>query len=301
MEGRSAKIAGGGLMITHQHIADWGEVAPWNDQIQVEQDLIISRMLVDIFSDEFLRSELRFRGGTALNKLHFPSPLRFSEDIDLVRVRQGKVGPILDHIRHCIEPWIGKHPKITFSHFLAKLFFRAETKNEETGAIRIKIEINTRENLSFDPPVCLPFTMENPWFSGEAMIPTYSREEMLATKLRALLQRNKGRDLYDLSYALEVFEDLDIERVIDLFGRYLEASEHSISKAEAQLRMFQKYNEWPLLVDIHSLLPIEKSKSLTEEVAEQAFWNVFDNIVSQLPGSDWVGLDEFLEQKGNYS
>ena len=288
-------------MITRQHIADWGKVAPWADQIQVEQDLIISRMLVDIFSDELLRSELRFRGGTALNKLHFPSPLRFSEDIDLVRVSAGRIGPILDHIRHAIEPWIGKRPKITFNHFLAKLFFRAESRNEETGAIRIKIEINTREQLSFDPQVCLPFTMDNPWFSGEAMIPTYSTEEMLATKIRALLQRNKGRDLYDLNYALEVFEDLDIRRVIDMFGKYLEASERSISKAEAQLRMFQKYNDSPLLADIHPLLPTEQSKNLTEEVAERAFWNVFDNIVCQLPGEDWVGLEEFLEQKSNQS
>lgn len=287
-------------MIPNQHIAVWSEVAPWEDQLQVEQDLIISRMLVDIFSDEFLRNELRFRGGTALNKLHFPSPSRFSEDIDLVRVRQGKVGPILDHIRHGIEPWIGKRPKITFNNFLAKLFFRAESKNEETGTIRIKIEINTREHSSYDPVVCLPFTMENPWFSGDAMIPTYSREEMLATKLRALLQRNKGRDLYDLNYALEVFEDLDIERVIDMFGKYLEASERSISKAEAQLRMFQKYHDSPLLVDIHPFLPIEQSKNLTAEVAEQAFWNVFDNIVCQLPGTDWVGLEEFLEQKSNH-
>ena len=41
------------------------------------------------------------------------------------------------------------------------------------------------------------------------MIPTFSNEEMLATKFRALLQRDKGRDLYDLSHGLEVFADLD--------------------------------------------------------------------------------------------
>jgi predicted nucleotidyltransferase component of viral defense system len=42
----------------------------------VEQDLIISRALVELFGDHFLRGELRFRGGTALNKLHFPRPQR---------------------------------------------------------------------------------------------------------------------------------------------------------------------------------------------------------------------------------
>ncbi|WP_371418886.1 nucleotidyl transferase AbiEii/AbiGii toxin family protein [Labrys sp. KNU-23] len=42
---------------------------------------------------------MRFRGGTALNKLHFPAPLRYSEDIDLVRTSPGAIGPILDRLR----------------------------------------------------------------------------------------------------------------------------------------------------------------------------------------------------------
>jgi predicted nucleotidyltransferase component of viral defense system len=71
--------------------------------------------------------------------------------------------------------------------------------NEGEGApIRIKIEINTREREAYDPPVAKPLRVENPWSAGEAGIPTFSIEEMLATKLRALLQRNKGRDLVDL-------------------------------------------------------------------------------------------------------
>lgn len=76
-------------MIPRFHIDAWTEYAPWVTQGQIEQDLIISRALVEIFSDPFLASELRFRGGTALNKLHFPEPLRYSEDIDLVRTSEG--------------------------------------------------------------------------------------------------------------------------------------------------------------------------------------------------------------------
>nr|WP_281410353.1 nucleotidyl transferase AbiEii/AbiGii toxin family protein [Rhizobium laguerreae] len=63
---------------------------------QIEQDLIISRAVVAIFTDPFLREALRFRGGTALNKLHFPAPLRYSEDINLVRTEAGPIGPVLD-------------------------------------------------------------------------------------------------------------------------------------------------------------------------------------------------------------
>ena len=62
-------------MIPAMNIIAWSQRAPWAEQRQVEQDLIISRALVEIFSDDFLRAELRFRGGTALNKLHFPAPI----------------------------------------------------------------------------------------------------------------------------------------------------------------------------------------------------------------------------------
>lgn len=72
-------------MIPAQNIVAWGNVVPWTDPRQVEQDLVISRALVEVFGDDMLRGALRFRGGTALNKLHFPKPLRYSEDIDLVR------------------------------------------------------------------------------------------------------------------------------------------------------------------------------------------------------------------------
>jgi predicted nucleotidyltransferase component of viral defense system len=72
-------------MIPQMNIIAWGNVAPWAEQRQIAQDLIISRAIIELFSDHFLREQLRFRGGTALNKLHFPAPLRYSEDIDLVR------------------------------------------------------------------------------------------------------------------------------------------------------------------------------------------------------------------------
>ena len=98
-------------MIPSQNIVAWGNVVPWADQRQVEQDLIICRAIIAIFSDELLSRELRFRGGTALNKLHFVPPLRYSEDIDLVRTSAGPIGPILDRLRAVLEPWLGRPQK----------------------------------------------------------------------------------------------------------------------------------------------------------------------------------------------
>ena len=195
-------------MIPAQNIVAWSTIVPWADQRQVEQDLIISRAIVDIFTDSVLRAELRFRGGTALNKLHFANPLRYSEDIDLVRTSAGPIGPILDRLRAVLEPWLGR-AQFDQSPIAPKFRFRVEAEDGSGVSIRLKVEINTREITAFDPPANIKFSVDNPWFTGTVNVPTYSREEMLATKLRALLQRDKGRDLYDLAHALNEFDGLD--------------------------------------------------------------------------------------------
>ena len=92
-------------------------------------------------------------------------------------------------------------------------------------------------------------------------------------------------------------DDFDIDHIIVLFGKYHSASENSISRAEAPSRMFQKFNDSPLLDDMQPLLPLEQSKRLTKNVVEQAFWNVFDKIICILPRDDWVRLEEFLVQR----
>ena len=272
-------------MIPAQNIVAWGNLVPWTDARQIEQDLIISRALVEIFSDPGLREALRFRGGTALNKLHFPSPLRYSEDIDFVRTSHGPIGPVLDRLRVALEPWLGR-AQFEQSHVAPKLRFRVAA--EDDGApIRLKIEINTREVEVFDVPTALPLEVVNPWFSGRAAISTFSREEILATKLRALLQRDRGRDLYDLAHALEVFEGLGIDRVVEVFGQYLALSGQAISRAQAQDRMFAKLANPRFLLDVRPLLPAARAEALTEESTEEAFRLVFMNLVDRLPGEPW--------------
>lgn len=189
-------------MIPLMNITAWTAHAPWADMRQVEQDLIISRALVDLFNDPMLAAELRFRGGTALHKLHFPTPLRYSEDIDLVRTSAGPIGPILDGIRRVLEPWLGPASFVQ-SEIAPKLRFRVRAE-DDSAEMKLKLEIHTREIEAFDPPQTLVYSVDNPWFMGKADIATFSREEMLATKMRALLQRDKGRDLLDLSHVSSI-------------------------------------------------------------------------------------------------
>ena len=282
-------------MIPRMNIIAWGNVVPWADLRQVEQDLVISRALVELFSNPWLAGQLRFRGGTALNKLHFPQPLRYSEDIDLVRTGTGPIGPVLDAIREALEPWLGRagyDPSAT----APKLRFRVDAEDSSVDApIRLKIEINTRETKAFDPPVSIPFAVENPWFSGAVDIPTFSIEEIFATKLRALLQRNKGRDLFDLYHGLRTLKGLNKARVVEGLLFYLEASRMRISRAEAQRRMFAKLANPAFLTDMRPLVSVDHAETLDENSTKEAFRRVLRELVDLIPGEDWARTPKMLD------
>jgi predicted nucleotidyltransferase component of viral defense system len=282
-------------MIPALNIIAWSQQAPWAEQRQVEQDLIISRALVALFGDPFLTEEQRFRGGTALNKLHFPKPLRYSEDIDLVRTTSGPIGPVLSRLRDVLDPWLGQ-PKFDQSSVAPK--FKYAIEGEDKTPIRLKIEINTRERDAFDPIKLRRFKVENPWFSGAADIPIFSDEELLATKLRALLQRKKGRDLIDLSHAMAVFEGLDVQKVVDLFGRYLAATETTISRTQAEQRMFAKLDDRNFMADVRPLLAADEREAFDAAAARTSFITVFDRIICLIPGAAWVRTDEMRERFG---
>lgn len=284
-------------MIPETNITAWSLIAPWAEPRQVEQDLIISRALVEIFNHDLLGAELRFRGGTALNKVIFPEPLRYSEDIDLVRTTTGPIGPILDAMRDVLEPWLGQ-ASFASSQVAPKLRFRVPAEDDPQAQIRLKVEINIAEIEAFDPPVSIPYTVENPWFTGNTTVQSFSAEELLATKLRALLQRDKGRDLFDLDHALDALPDLNLDRVVELFVRYLDQQEQTISRAEAEQRMLAKFARPDLLGDIRALLTPDHADSLDAAAGRAAFLRVFTNMIALIPGDRWARTDELAETLG---
>jgi predicted nucleotidyltransferase component of viral defense system len=285
-------------MIPMMNIIAWSQTAPWAETRQVEQDLIISRAVVELFSDPLLRNQLRFRGGTALNKLHFPIPLRYSEDIDLVRTEAGPIGPILDRIRLVLEPWLGR-ANFDQSPVAPRLRFRVAAEDPAaTAQIRLKLEINTAETQAYDPPHSVPFRVDNPWFAGAAEVYTFTHEEMLATKLRALLQREKGRDLFDLAHALDVLETLNRTRLVECFNLYLEKSNLRIARAEAEQRMLAKLRRPRFLDDLRPLLSATALDEFGDDSTQRAFLNVFTQLIAIIPGEPWAKTDEVLKKYG---
>lgn len=242
-------------MIPRAHITAWRSKAPWSTDAQVEQDLVICRAVVDLFSDELLAREVAFRGGTALHKLHFTPPGRYSEDIDLVQVNPGPFGPVMDAVRARLDRWLGK-PQWKQGEGRVTFVYRFESETKPITPLRLKVETNTREHFCVLGPRKARFQVDSPWHSGAADVLTYEPEELLGTKLRALYQRKKGRDLFDLSEALTRLAGLDPEKVVTCFQRYLESDGHRVTRAEFEENLAQKIDDKVFLGDVPPLLAL---------------------------------------------
>jgi predicted nucleotidyltransferase component of viral defense system len=148
-------------MIPQANITAWRAAAPWPDDAQVEQDLVLSRAVVELFSDLDLADAIALRGGTSLNKLFIDPPARYSEDIDLVQTKPGKIGPILDAIRERLDSWLGK-PSRSRAVGCTALVYRFESEIAPVRALRLKIEINTREHFTVMGFHRLTMSVRNP-------------------------------------------------------------------------------------------------------------------------------------------
>jgi predicted nucleotidyltransferase component of viral defense system len=240
-------------MIPRAYITEWSQQVPWQTNEQVEQDLVICRALIEIFSDEWLASNLAFRGGTALHKLYLHPQPRYSEDIDLVQISGEPFGPIVDRIRDRLS-FLGE-PKRSQKEHNFTLYYRFESEFPPVVNLRLKVETNTREHFTVLGIKKFPFEVKSTWFNGNCDLTTYSLEELLGTKLRALYQRRKGRDLYDIFIALTQIPDLDSEKLMQCYRAYMKFSvEKPPTQWEYLLNMDAKMKDTEFLGDTMALL-----------------------------------------------
>lgn len=238
-------------MIPQTSIVEWRELAPWKTVGMIEQDLIISRAVVDIFNDSFLNTKVAFRGGTALHKIFLQPAMRYSEDIDLVQVKPGPVGEIIDRFRTVLG-YLGE-PIRKQKHRNTTLIFRIESEIPPIEQLRLKIEINCREHFTVYGYTKVPFSVESRWFTGQSNLITYFIEELLGSKMRALFQRKKGRDLFDLWYSFSQ-KQIDAQRVLDSFDQFIRHNELAILKDEYIENVHDKISDPIFRNDIAGLI-----------------------------------------------
>jgi len=271
-------------LIPRANITAWRTVAPWPSNEQVEQDLVLSRALVAMYGQKVVVDRAVFRGGTALHKLFFSAGGRYSEDIDLVQRDAGPIGELINAIREALDSWLGS-PRWKQGQGRFTLYYRFETSFAPVSTRRLKIEINTREHFAVLGTDTRPFTVENPWFTGAAGLSVYHLDELLGTKLRALYQRKKGRDLYDLWLALGTGKP-NPSRVVECFQRYMDHDGATVSRAEFEANLAAKLASAVFLEDLRLLVPAE-----VEYDPAKAARVVKDELIAKLPGEPWKGIE----------
>jgi len=277
-------------LIPASYLQEWSAKAPWPDLRQIEQDLIICRALCDLFNSPALAGKIAFRGGTAIHKLLFRQPLRYSEDIDLVQTEPEAIGPTVDAIRDVLS-WLGKCKRAQAEHSMHLVFKFAPEADPET-TLKLKVEINTREHESLYGIKKYPFEVDSRWHRAKTKIASFEPEELFGTKLRALLQRRKNRDLFDLNQGLKQLS-MNPDKLIACFEHYLALEGKSITRAAAEQRMLEKLTR-SLTEDIAPLLPT--GVTFTEDDAIDAFGKVWTELVARIKGNPWKVTDKVVEE-----
>ncbi len=154
---------------------------------------------------------------------------------------------------------------------------------------RVKVEINTREHFTELGVKRVPFEVSNPWFTGAVDVSTYTIDELLCTKMRALYQRKKGRDLFDIWYALDQGR-INPATTIICFDRYMREEGRTVTRAQFEANLAQKRMQPDFRDDVGPLL--RPGFHWDFEAAMDA---VLESLVASLPGDPWKGADQPTE------
>ena len=183
----------------------------------------------------------------------------FSEDIDLVQIRPEPIKETIKRLQKQLS-FIDASSVVDQRKNNNTLKFRFESEFPPVQPLRLKVEINCKEHFAILDYQKFPFEVKSSWYDGSCHITTYRLEELLGTKLRALYQRRKGRDLYDLYKALIQVPELDKQAILHCYQKYMEfVVNQPPSKKQFIQNMEEKMRDAEFLGDTAALIrPDEK-------------------------------------------
>ena len=172
------------------------------------------------------------------------------------------------------------------------LVFKFSPEADPETMLKLKVEINTREHESLFGIRPYPFEIDCRWHQAKAEILSFEPEELFGTKLRALLQRRKNRDLFDLHEGLKQLS-MDPDKLIACFVHYLALEGKPISRAVAEQRMLEKLDR-SLTEDIAPLLPAYIQ--FNDDDAMDAFGNVWSELIARIKGDPWKLSGQVIDE-----
>lgn len=233
------------MFMTRQDILAHQAEVPWPEQYQVEQDLLLCRTMVALFNDHFLSQQIAMRGGTLLHKVHLLPSARYSEDIDLVVVGTSPE----DHIRRAIRRVLADILGTPKESIWASLTLALRNSIKPSRVLRmtysipsliapgrildIVVEANVTERTPHRAVVTSPFSFPFRSQTAGTSVKGYDIHELLGTKMRALFQRKRGRDLFDLYWTLTK-SNVPVEpaEIIKSFQHYMKQEGSSAGRKE---------------------------------------------------------------------
>lgn len=275
------------MALTRRDVLEHQQAVPWTTQRQVEQDLVLCQSMIALFEDDFLKTQIAMRGGTLLHKVHLSPASRYSEDIDLVIVGDRPEDHISLAIRRVLFQTLGKPTRSKWEEL--KLAVRNAVKPNKVlretyhvksvidpagTPLEIVIEVNATERTPYMKIAELPFNLKHRNQTSQTMIRGFDIHEMLGTKMRALFQRTRGRDLFDLYWAMtETSTPIDKTKVIDAFVHYMKQEKSDATRDDFISAMDSKLADQGFLNDMKPLLregltydPIIAGKYVTENL-----------------------------------
>lgn len=234
------------IALTLQDVLNHQETVQWPELYQVEQDLLLSLTMAAIFKDKFLSEQVAMRGGTVLHKVHLAPAVRYSEDIDLVAVGDRPEKHLQRALMRVLRPILGKEKSSAWALLrlavrnaakpsrILRCVFKVQSVAEPARELTVEVEVNVSERTPRFELQRLPFSFG---FRGETQatdIVSFNINEMLATKMRATFQRKKGRDLFDLFWALTAQSALPVttDEVLEAFAHYMQEESTVVPRSE---------------------------------------------------------------------
>jgi len=208
------------LRLTEREVRSWADEQGFANLLLAELDYRLVQALNMLYQDNFLAERLYMKGGTAINKLYLGETSRLSVDLDFNHI--GQKEQVLKERRKVRERITGLLKKQDNSYVIyykpryeqTTIKVRYETVVGPTQ--RFKVEISHIERF----PILEPVEKQLGTPSGQLSIITYQLEELTATKLRALFERLKGRDVYDLFFISKLKPEPVVTRKMFLYYFY---------------------------------------------------------------------------------
>jgi predicted nucleotidyltransferase component of viral defense system len=229
----------------------------------LEKDYVLTEVLKSLSQVPELRELFIFKGGTALRKVYFPN-WRYSEDLDFtVRRNMAK-----EELRQILDTWYRQVEQSS------RILLTTKTLHKPDGYARVRIQFvgslaypaMIYMDLSFDEPLCLEpecrTVLTHPFPDERREVLAYSLEELLAEKIRSLVERGKSRDYYDVWRLLkEQCSQINLELLGTVLEKKLKHKGLDLRSVEdflpANPAGIKRYWEKDLRQQVTMLLPLE--------------------------------------------